>query len=195
MSRIILVRHASHDRVDRILCGRMAGVSLGDEGRREADALGQALRNCGARAVLTSPRARSVETAHPIARVLGLPVIEESGLDEIDFGDWTGRSFADLSDDPLWWAWNTQRDRTRPPGGEGMGQAQARAVAALAGRPEECLIAVSHGDVIRAVLLHVLGLSIAVYDRLVVDPASIACVDIWPGGGRVRGVNATAHLS
>ena len=76
-----------------------------------------------------------------------------------------------------------------------MGEAQVRAMAALTGRPEGCLIAVSHGDVIRAVLLHVLGLSVASYDRLVVEPASISVVELWPGGGRVCSLNGTAHLT
>lgn len=195
MTRIILVRHGSHDRLNRILCGRMPGVSLSAQGRGEAERLGTTLAGCGASAVLSSPRTRTRETAAPIAAALGLPVTKASSLDEIDFGDWTGRPFAELADDPLWQAWNAQRANNRPPRGESMGEVQARALATLSTRPEECLIAVSHGDVIRAVLLGILGLSIDAYDRLLVEPASISVVDLWPGGGRVCSVNSTTHLA
>ena len=194
MSRVILVRHGSHDRLNRILCGRMPGVSLGEQGRREAEALAPALAGFGASALLSSPRTRTLETARPMAKALGLAISEEPGLDEIDFGDWTGRPLPDLAADPRWQAWNAHRADHRPPGGESMQEAQGRAIAALADRPEPCLIAVSHGDAIRAVLLDLLGLSVSAYDRLVVEPASISVVEFWPGGGRVRSVNATAHL-
>lgn len=194
MTRVILVRHGSHDRLNRILCGRMPGVSLSAQGRDEADRLAEALRGRGAAALLSSPQSRTRETAAPIAAALGLALSEEPGLDEIDFGDWTGRALPDLAGDPAWQAWNTHRADHRPPGGESMGEAQARALAALLARSEECLIAVSHGDVIRAVLLGILGLSVSAYDRLVVEPASISVVEFWPGGGRVCSVNGTAHL-
>lgn len=195
MTQVILVRHASHDRLNRILCGRMPGVSLSAQGHAEAQRLGEALAGCGATTLLSSPRTRTRETAAAIATALGLTVTEAPGLDEIDFGDWTGRALSDLATDPLWRSWNTHRADTRPPRGEGMDEAQARALATLAARPEECLIAVSHGDIIRAVLLGLLGLSVSAYDRLVVEPASISTVEIWPGGGRVRSLNGTAHLS
>ena len=195
MSRVILVRHGSHDRLNRILCGRMPGVSLGEQGRREAEALAPALAGFGASALLSSPRTRTLETARPMAKALGLAISEEPGLDEIDFGDWTGRPFAELAADPLWQAWNAHRANNRPPRGESMGEAQARALATLSTRPEECLIAISHGDVIRAVLLGILGLSIDAYDRLVIEPASISVVELWSGGGRVCSVNSTTHLS
>ena len=192
MSRIHLVRHATHDRVGTILCGRMPGVRLGPAGHTEASALAAALAGSGAAAVLSSPRERALETAGPIAERLGLPVTIAPEIDEIDFGDWTGRSFADLDGDPDWIAWNAVRASARPPSGQGSGEsmaeAGARALALLARQPEVC-IAVSHADVIRAVLLAILGLSTDAYDRLAVAPASISNLDLWPGGGRLVGLN------
>ncbi|GJD46173.1 Putative phosphoserine phosphatase 2 [Methylobacterium cerastii] len=192
MSRIHLVRHATHDRVGTILCGRMPGVRLGPAGHAEAAALADALAGSGATTVLSSPRDRALDTARPIADRLGLAVTIAPELDEIDFGDWTGRSFADLDGDPDWTAWNTARASARPPKGQGscesMAEAGARALALLARQPKAC-VAVSHGDVIRAVLLAILGLSTDAYDRLTVAPASISSLDLWPGGGRLVGLN------
>jgi broad specificity phosphatase PhoE len=188
MSRVYLVRHASHDRVHSVLCGRMPGVRLGEEGRREARALAQRLRAGGAEAIVSSPRERAVETASIIAEELGLRVDLAPDLDDIDFGDWTGRSFADLAEDPRWATWNEARSTVRPPGGESMEEAGARALGRLHDVAGTSIV-VSHCDVIRAVLLKVLGMPIDSYDRIAVDPASLSILDLWPGGGRVAGLN------
>ncbi|MEL6064642.1 MULTISPECIES: histidine phosphatase family protein [unclassified Methylobacterium] len=191
MRRVILVRHGSHDRLGRILCGRMPGVSLSATGRAEAQALARRLAGSGAGTLLASPRERTAETAAPIAAALGLTVATEPDLDEIAFGAWTGRTFDALADDPDWTAWNTARATARPPGGEGMAEAQERIVRVLDrfaqdGAP---VILVSHGDVIRAALLKILGLGLDAYDRIVVDPASCSELALWPGGGRVVSLN------
>lgn len=188
MSWVYLVRHAAHDRVHGILCGRMPGVMLGAQGRAEAAALAARLGATGATLVLSSPRERALETADPIAAALGRAVEVVPELDEIAFGDWTGRSFADLAGDPLWRRWNEARATARPPGGESMQEAQARAFGLLE-RLSGTSVLVSHCDVIRAVILKILGLSLDAYDRIALDPGSLSLVELWPGGGRLLGLN------
>lgn len=188
MNRVHLVRHASHGRLNHVLCGRMPGINLSAEGRNEAMALASRLRHAGVQAVLSSPRERALETASTIAEALGLGVEVAEELDEIDFGAWTGRSFAELEADPLWTAWNAHRAAGRPPGGESMGEAGARALGLLT-RLEGMSVAVSHCDVIRAVVLVILGLSPDAYDRVEVAPASVSTLDLWPGGGRITALN------
>jgi broad specificity phosphatase PhoE len=188
MSRIYLVRHASHDRVRAILCGRMPGIVLGAAGVREAAALAERLRDSGATLVLSSPRERALATADAIAGALGQAVAVARELDEIAFGDWTGRSFAELADDPLWRLWNTSRAIARAPGGESMAEAQGRVLGLLERLKGTCVL-VSHCDVIRSVLLKVLGLSLDAYDRIAVDPGSLSLIEYWPGGGRLLGLN------
>jgi len=191
MRRVFLVRHGSHDRLGRILCGRMTGVSLSKIGRAEADALTSRLVGTGAGTLLASPQDRAAETAAPIAGAVGLTVETEPDLDEIAFGAWTGRTFDALADDPAWTAWNTERATARPPDGESMAEAQVRILRVLGRFAEDGtpVILVSHGDVIRAALLKILGLGLDAYDRIVVDPASCSELALWPGGGRVVSVN------
>ena len=191
MRQVFLVRHGSHDRLGRILCGRMPGVALSGTGRAEAQALARRFAGSGAGALLASPRERTAETAAPIAAALGLDVGTEPDLDEIDFGAWTGRSFDDLAADPDWATWNARRATARPPGGETMAAAQGRVGRVLDRCAEDGapVILVSHGDVIRAALLTILGLGLDAYDRIVVDPASCSELALWPGGGRVVSLN------
>jgi broad specificity phosphatase PhoE len=191
MRQVFLIRHGSHDRLGRILCGRMPGVSLSETGRAEAQAVARRLAESGAGLVLASPRDRTAETAAPIAASLGLTVVTEPGLDEIAFGDWTGRAVGDLAAEPAWILWNTARATARPPGGESMAEAQGRIGRVLESLAEDGApaILVSHADVIRAALLKVLGLGLDAYDRIVVDPASCSELALWPGGGRVVSLN------
>ena len=62
---VFLVRHAAHDRLNRILCGRMPGVSLGADGRAQAAALAERLARESLAAVYASPLERACETAEP----------------------------------------------------------------------------------------------------------------------------------
>lgn len=192
MTIVTLVRHAAHDRVDSILCGRMPGVTLGPRGREQAAALAKRLQHSGAVAVLTSPMERARETAGPVAAALGLEPEQAPDLNEIDFGAWTGQSFGDLASDTAWQAWNSARAIGKAPGGESMVEAQQRINGLLARLGQAggvAVILVSHGDIIRAAVLAILGLSLDAYHRIDIDPASVTTLSIWPGGGKIVGLN------
>lgn len=190
---MFLLRHASHDRVDHVLCGRMPGVTLGEAGRREADRLAAEMARAGLAALHTSPLERCRQTAAPVGCRTGLEPVVVDAITEIDFGDWTGQRFDALQSDPAWQAWNAGRDRAVAPQGEAMAAVQRRAVGHVehmaASHPGETLALVSHGDVIKAVLSHYLGLPLQAYWRFEVSPASISELALQPGHGRVIGIN------
>jgi broad specificity phosphatase PhoE len=190
---VFLVRHAAHDRVDRILCGRMPGVNLGETGRGQAARVARRLSGEGLAAVYTSPLDRSRETAEPIAAAAGVRLQVAAGLNEIDVGEWTGRSFAALEPDPRWRTWNAERSLGEAPGGERMQAVQDRVTGELEilrrRHPGARVAAVSHSDVIKSALCAVLGLSLDRYDAFEVEPASISAIVLWDGGGKVLGIN------
>jgi probable phosphoglycerate mutase len=188
-----LVRHAVHDRVDSTLVGRMEGVGLGAAGRAQAEALAARLAREPIAELHSSPQRRARETAAPIALRLGLAVEVCAAIDEIDFGDWTGRDFGALADDPAWRLWNERRGAARPPGGESMAEVQVRAVAhlrrAAAAHPGGAVALVSHGDVIKAMVMDALGLPLDAHWRLDIAPASVSVLALWPGGARLLRLN------
>lgn len=190
---ILLVRHAEHELLGKVLAGRMPGVRLSAIGRRHANLLGARLAGTGIVAVQASPRERAQETAAAIAAALGVHCDTAEALDEIDFGGWTGKTFADLMADPLWRAWNVARATARPPGGESMAEVQARMVGHLrqlsVAHPGGRLVLVGHADPIKAALLWVLGAGLDAYDRLDLDPAGVSTVALGPWGARILGLN------
>lgn len=191
--RMFLLRHASHDRVDHVLCGRMPGVTLGEAGRREADWLAAEMAQAGLAALHTSPLERCRQTAAPIAGRAGLEPVAADAITEIDFGTWTGQCFDALRGDVAWQAWNAERDCATTPGGESMAAVQRRAVGHVehmaASHPGRAVALVSHGDVIKAVLSHYLRLSLREHWRFEVGPGSISELALTPGDGRVVGIN------
>lgn len=189
MTRLLLLRHLPHTEQGRVLVGRMPGVKLAPS---SSDLLPPLIRRIAAEAPLavhTSPLERAVATARPIAEALDLPLCTAPELNEVDYGAWTGRTFADLDPEPLWQRWNRFRSGTRPPGGESMLEVQVRAwtyaLALRDAQPEATLLLVSHGDVIRALLLQALGMPLDMIFRLEVEPGSLCVLDLHAWSVRV----------
>ena len=188
-----LVRHGSHDRLDRTLCGRMGGVRLGESGRAEAQAAARLLAAEPLAAVVSSPLERCRETAEAVAQAHGLQVQADAAFVELDFGDWTGLSFPELEADPRWEPWNSRRSLNRPPHGESLGEAQMRSVRGLeqllVSHPGQALAIVTHSDIIKALAAHVLGLNLDLYHRFDVDPASITTLVLGEWGAKLIRLN------
>ena len=198
VSVFYLVRHAPHDQMGKRLNGRNPGVHLGEKGRRAAAAVAARLAKEPIRAVYTSPLERTRETAEPIAQALGLQPIVREGLHEVDFGAWTGIDFAELNRLPDWRLFNSRRTLVSIPGGEAIIDVQARMVRELSSlhalHPDEAVCIVSHGDPLRTVIDHLLGIPLDLLSRLVIDTASVSVVE-WGGErSRVRYVNDTSFL-
>ncbi len=174
----------------------MAGVSLSAEGVSQAGEVADRLRASGLAAVYSSPLERARETAAPIAARAGLEVRIEPLLDEVEFGDWTGVAFDDLHQDARWADWNRERSRHRPPGGETIQEAQARVAAwaadAAARHPGQTIAAVSHADIVKALVLHILHAPIDRIHGFDVDPASITRIEALDGKLRLSGLNERA---
>ena len=193
MVTLFLVRHASHGLLGKTLAGRMPGLSLSEEGRAEAERLAARLGREAIGQVLTSPLERARETAAPIAARLNCPVVVADELDEIDCGDWTGQSFAVLSQDPRWRVWNEARAAACTPGGETMQAVQARAMGLVQrlSAGDGAVALVSHSDVIKAIVAGILGMSLDRYDCFSIDPASITTVHMFGATGRIVQMNET----
>ncbi|MBB6300633.1 histidine phosphatase family protein [Rhizobium leucaenae] len=191
---IFLLRHAAHDNVGSFLAGRMEGVVLGEAGRAQAERLGQRMKREDIEAIYTSPRERTRETAAAIAAAcnLGLPQIADA-LDEVNFGDWTGKTFDILNQDPQWRRWNSVRSLSRTPGGESMLDVQHRVLGLietlLTNSGGKRLALVSHGDVLKAAVCHVLGLPIDAWPRFDIAPASITTITVGDWGAKIITLN------
>jgi probable phosphoglycerate mutase len=86
--RLLLIRHAHHDYIGKAIAGWLPGVS---------------------------PLERALETAAPLAAGLEMRIEVRDALREIDFGEFTGRTMAELEANPMWHQFNLHRGDTRAP--------------------------------------------------------------------------------
>lgn len=202
MATVLLVRHGrTTANASGLLAGRTPGVDLDETGSTQAGDAGARLAALPLAAVVSSPMERCRQTATAIlaqqqADGVGEIVLEDE-LSECDYGDWQGRTLAELAKDPLWSTVQQQPSAVTFPGGESMAQMQARGVAAVRSHdarlaeadPHAVWVAVSHGDVIKAILADALGMHLDLFQRLDVAPASISIVHYGGPRPQVLGVN------
>lgn len=188
-----LVRHGEHVLAGKVLAGRTPGVGLSERGRAEIAAVAERLAAEKIAALYASPMQRTRETAEILSDRLNLPIGYREDVIELDFGDWTGLTFDEVRAHDAWEAWRSCRSISAVPGGESMRQVQDRAVGALLDihrtHRDGTVVVVSHGDVIRAVMLFALGMPIDSYSRFEIGLASISTIRIDDAGMRVSVLN------
>jgi len=201
MATLILVRHGrTTANTSGVLAGRSAGVRLDDLGVTQAATAGGRLAGVPLARLVSSPLERCRQTAAAIAKSQeGKPrVVTDKGITECDYGEWQGRSLKDLAKEKLWKTVQTQPSAVEFPGGETMRAMQERGVAAVR-RHDAAVeaehgagavwVAVSHGDVIKAILADALGTHLDLFQRLHVDPASLSIIRYTESRPFVLGVN------
>ena len=195
MTTFFFVRHGVTSHTGHRLSGRMPEVHLTDEGRAQAEAVGERLRHVPFKAVYASPIDRTMQTARPIASQQGLRVQVRRGLTELEFGRWTDKSFKTLRRTKLWPLIQRWPSGARFPEGESILEVQQRAVgeveALRAKHRRQTICCVSHADVIKLIVAHYLGVHVDLFQRIEISPASVSVITIGDGGPRVLTVNAS----
>lgn len=182
------------------MAGRLPGVHLNDNGKKQAQALAEVLQHAPIKNVYASPLERTFETAEPIAQALGLKVIPEPGLLELDVGDWQDKTLKQLRRRKLWKTVQHAPSRMRFPNGETFANAQQRiaeTIEALSSKhkPQDLIVCVSHSDIIKLAVSYYLGQPLDLFQRLVVAPASISTLHIAESWTRVVNINHAASIA
>lgn len=208
MTTVLLIRHGRTEaNTAGILTGRTPGVELDAVGLNQVTEVGQRIAPIPLKAIVSSPLHRCRQTAQALqaVRTDGITVEIEEQFVECGYGEWTGRSLKDLSKEKLWTTVQQHPAAVRFPGGESMVEMSARAVGAVrawdqklndAHGEEAVWVAVSHGDVIKAIVADALGVHLDGFQRILIDPASISIIRYTPARPYVVSLNSsTAELS
>jgi broad specificity phosphatase PhoE len=192
-----LVRHGDTG-VRNKIAGRISGVHLNDHGRAQAVQLVERFRNIPIDALYSSPLERANETAQPLSTAFNLDIQAVEDISEIDYGEWTGKSFDDLSSDPRWRSFNSFRSTAQIPGGENIMDVQTRFVRWVEKTRRESahvrVVAISHQDPIKTVVTHYAGMHIDTYGRFEIGHASVTVVEIDDGHAGILTLNNVGVL-
>jgi broad specificity phosphatase PhoE len=198
MTTFLLIRHGETDANGQSIMGWKAGWSLNARGKQQVEKLAEKLEPLPLRAVYTSPLERALETAAAVARRHGLVPCPLDDLGEMRLGAWEGKSFAELDHLEHFKRFNAYRSTVRAPGGELMLETQTRMVARLAAlahqHPGETIAVVSHGDPLRAVVAHHLGIPLDHLLRFEISPASVSILEAAEWSSRILCLNHTGEL-
>ena len=167
---VVLVRHGETDWSLHLRHTGRTDVPLTDEGRQEAERLGQALRGRPFVRVLSSPLKRASETC----RLTGFGERAEycDALMEWDYGKYEGETTVAIRRQaPDWTVW-----RYGAPGGERPEDVGLRADGVLAEvrRAEGDVLIFSHGHFLRVLTARWLGLAPGEGRLFALDPATLS---------------------
>ena len=203
MARIVLLRHAhSVANEKNLLAGRTAGISLSKTGKEQAKDLINRLGNIHFDEVAISPLQRCRETIDPWLDETGTKsrIVVDDSISEVDYGNWSGKTLASLRRKAQWKVVQDFPSQMTFPEGESLLEMQGRALSgfyrlnAVKGKGPRLLV--SHGDVIKSIVAHCLGMHLDQFQRLVIEPASLTIIDTDSGSSRlVRFNDAKGFLS
>lgn len=192
MARIVLLRHAhSVANEKNLLAGRTAGITLSKSGKEQAKDLIARLGVTKFDEVAISPLQRCRETIDPWLAAGGAKssVVIDNSISEVDYGSWSGKSLASLRRKSQWKVVQEFPSQMIFPEGESLLEMQGRALSgfyrlnAVKGKGPRLLV--SHGDVIKSIVAHCLGMHLDQFQRLVIEPASLTIIDTDSGVSRL----------
>jgi probable phosphoglycerate mutase len=185
MTTLLLIRHGENDYVKTgKMAGRIPGVHLNEKGKKQAEALGEALKDVPIKAVYASPLERAMETAHPIADSHKLKINQEPDLMDTLIGKWQGRSWKILRLTKAWKIVQNAPSRFRFPDGESFPECQMRIVNVLErviqkhNKPQDVIVVVFHADPIKLAVAHFLGMPLDHFQRLSCDTGSLTALHV-----------------
>jgi broad specificity phosphatase PhoE len=193
MVTVFLLRHGetAWNKLGRVM-GRTQ-VPLGADGIEQIKKIAPLIATLKLEAIYTSPLRRAVQTAKLVAAGTKLPICRSEGLNEIAFGEWTGRHFDDLIDDELYRRFIKSPAKTVLPGGETISDVQRRGLKVIHEAAQKVpggrFLFVSHGDVIRAILCHYMKLPLNEYRRLRVDNGSLSALQTDRRWAEIKYIN------
>lgn len=180
---VLLVRHGQTPlNAQARLRGRL-DPDLDETGREQVELLAAALEPYGARQVLSSPRRRAVDTAAPIARVLGVHVEVVPDLDDRDYGPWAGQERTAVEQ-----RWGSV---DAAPGVEPAEAVGARIGGVLDALAEPFPVVLVSHDAVLGSLLATLDPSLGPASALHLDTASWSVVEREGDGWQVRQLDRT----
>jgi len=201
MSQLLLVRHgATAFNQERRWQGQHDSP-LTAEGRAEARALAARVAAAEPEAIYSSDLPRARETAAAIAELTGLDPAFDARWREVDVGEWLGLTPEEVQEHhpdgyARWLAGGTGWEQGESyPEMAARGLAAAREVAAAHAGAERPVVCVTHGGVIRAIVMHVLGMPPGARRILATgSTATITEIDATEPVWRLRSFNDSGHL-
>src|SRR6056297_3651793 len=197
--RLFIARHGETEyNRKKLLQGRGIDASLNNTGIQQAKELSKYLCSYPVQFLGSSSLRRSYETAGYHGESIKKDVIQYSGLDGMDYGDFEGVSFLDVEKE-ISESWRSGRVDLRIPGGESPKDTFERANSAMMdlieSTEEEILAVVIHGRLIRILLSEWLGFGLKNMHKIDHQNGAVNQLIFKNGSFEAVYLNKTDHLT
>ena len=173
-------------------------IDLNDRGRSQAETLARSLPSSfPIDHIYSSPLKRCLETARPLATALGLTVVAEPRLIDLDYGEWSGRLIAEVAklfpqDYAAWLAGDLS---FRFPGGEPLGAPAERLRSfvdeVIERHQGEVVAIVTHNVLCQIATCLLLNTPLEAFQSVRHDPGNVSVFRWEAGTFREDGLNLT----
>ena len=182
--------------------GRVQGTSdidLSDAGLDHARRLALSLKDRNICSIYSSPLKRAHKTARLINQYHDAPIYLESGLMEMNQGNFEGFSYQELMacEKDFLKKWISDPASVRMPNGESFTELQYRAwkvIEDIIVRSDNALV-VSHNFTIASILCKIKNISLSEFRSVHVDTASKTIVRFQNGAASIELLNDRSHIS
>ncbi len=198
MTEILIARHGETEwNVIERFRGRV-DIPLNDTGIKQAEALGRYLQSSEIEAIYCSPVLRARQTAGYIGHAHNLPVTPVDGLNDLDFGEWQGKTVEDVKGSPAFGNWIAHPERVVLPGGESLAGARQRAfsfVEDAVAKHNGKVVLVTHRVIVMLLVCALLGLDNGHFWNIKSDTAALTGFIYNKGRYVLNTHNEKCHLN
>ncbi|MEL6788659.1 MAG: histidine phosphatase family protein [Cyanobacteria bacterium J06607_15] len=181
-------------------CGT-SDVDLTPEGVTMAKDFAEIYQNVAWKAIFCSPMRRTIATAKPLCELVGMEMQLRDGLKEIDFGEWEGKTPAEVDHQyhDQYVRWQSEPGWNAPPGGEraiDIARRSSRVIEEIENSyPEGNVLVVAHKATIRIMLCSLLGIDVGRYrDRINMPVAAVSVLEFCQQGPRLLKLSDRSHI-
>ena len=201
-TEIIFVRHGETEANRLNVFRGQLDVKLNENGYKQAEDVAKALSHRNISAVYSSPLQRALETAKIICKYHNQEVKISNGLNNINLGEWQGKSRDDLKKfhPEFWNKWVHDTENVEIPGGETLGQVKDRTVKTVKELIEEnrgkTILIVSHRCALKVCLAGLLEIEGRYFWKFFLDNCSYSIVEYDDCKGfTLTLLNESCHIS
>jgi broad specificity phosphatase PhoE len=197
---LLLIRHGETALNAEARFRGRANIDLNDRGRQQAEALARGLpRSFPIDRIYSSPLKRCLQTARPLAAALGLTVVPEPKLIDLDYGEWQGRIIAEVAEQSPqdYAAWLAGDLSFRFPGGEPLGAPAERLRSlidfVIERHQGEAVAVVTHNVLCQMATCLLLSRPVESFQSVRHDPANVSIFRWTAATFREDGLNVVPH--
>lgn len=199
MTRLYLVRHGETDWNKENRCQGCIDIELNEEGIRQAKAVASRLKDEEIDIIYSSTLKRAFRTAEIINTCINKEIIKDSSLNEINFGEWEGLTFDEmkLRPDYNYNEWRLNPHRVTFPGEGSLQKVSDRCLGfvkeIINSNSDKNILIVSHGGILKLVVLGILGIGLDAYSKFYMANASLSIIVLDKTRAYLKVLNDTCH--